>query len=145
MLDSFPVTVDLVVQWSEQDAFGHVNNARYFSWFEGARLALFARVGLPTGGTPAVGPILASTRCDFLAPVAWPATVRAGVRVTRLGRTSFGTDYGAALVLADGTAGTLVARGEGVVVLVNYQQGGTVPIPDDLRGRLQAFQQESSP
>ena len=57
------------------DALGHVNNARFFSWFESARIALFERIGVATSGPSEVGPILATTTCDFLRPVVFPATV----------------------------------------------------------------------
>lgn len=135
-LDDYPVTVAVSVQWGDMDALGHVNNARYFTWFESARIALFERVGLTSVGTPTVGPILAHTRCDFLAPVTYPAELVAGTRIERLGVTSFTMGYGIARVAAPGE---LVARGEGVVVLIDYTDGAKVPIPDDLRERLATF------
>jgi acyl-CoA thioester hydrolase len=135
-MDDYPVTVAVSVQWGDMDALGHVNNARYFTWFESARIALFERVGLASVGTPTVGPILAHTRCDFLAPVTYPAELVAGGRIDRLGTTSFTMGYGIARAAAPGE---LVARGEGVVVLIDYTSGAKVPIPDDLRSRLAAF------
>jgi acyl-CoA thioester hydrolase len=135
-MDDYPVTVAVSVQWGDMDALGHVNNARYFTWFESARMALFERVGLTSVGTPTVGPILAHTRCDFLAPVTYPAELVAGSRIDRLGTTSFTMGYGIARAA---TPGELVARGEGVVVLIDYTSGAKVPIPDDLRSRLAAF------
>ncbi len=79
MSASFPLTVSIVVQWSEMDALGHVNNARFFTWFESARIAMFQRIGVATSGLSAIGPILATTTCDFLRTVVYPATVRVGV------------------------------------------------------------------
>jgi acyl-CoA thioester hydrolase len=134
--DRYPVEVPIRVQWGDMDALGHVNNARYFTWFESARMALFERVGLATAGTPEIGPILAHTRCDFLAPVRYPADVLAGARIARLGTTSFTMDYGIALATAPETP---VARGEGVVVLIDYRTGDKVPIPPALRDALGAL------
>ena len=37
-LRDFPLVVEIPVQWGDQDAFGHVNNAAYFRWFESARI-----------------------------------------------------------------------------------------------------------
>ena len=88
-----PVSVSIPVQWGDMDALGHVNNARFFSWFESARIALFQRIGVATGGPSEVGPILATTTCDFLHPVVFPATVQIGVRVARVGETSIGMEY----------------------------------------------------
>ena len=135
-MNDFPVSVPILVHWGDMDALGHVNNARYFTWFESARIALFERVGLAAVGTPAVGPILASTRCDFLAPVRYPAELVAGSSVERLGNTSFTMGYGIAHAAEPDH---LVARGEGVVVLIDYATGAKVPIPDDLRAALSSF------
>lgn len=44
-MEGFPVVVRIPVLWGDMDALGHVNNARYFAWFESARIALFERVG----------------------------------------------------------------------------------------------------
>jgi acyl-CoA thioester hydrolase len=133
-MQGFPVVVRVPVQWGDMDALGHVNNARYFTWFESARIALFERVGLASTGVPEVGPILAHTRCDFLAPVRYPAEVLAGARVDWLGTTSFTMGYGVAL--ADSPPGELVARGEGVVVLIDYRNGAKVAISPPLREAL---------
>src|SRR5688500_16453344 len=91
-MNDFPITVRFPVQWGEMDAYGHVNNARYFTWFEAARIAYMARVGLvstemqkPEGG---VGPILAATNADYLRPVVFPADLVVGARVTRIGNSS---------------------------------------------------------
>ena len=135
-MKDFPVVFRFATHWGDMDALGHVNNARYFTWFESARLALFERVGLAAAGRPSVGPILAHTRCDFLAPVVHPAELVAGTRIERLGTTSFTMAYGVAHAAAPER---LVARGEGVVVLIDYASGGKVPIPAELRAKLEAL------
>lgn len=133
-LDRYPVEVPIQVQWGDMDALGHVNNARYFTWFESARMALFDRLRLDSQGIPEVGPILAHTSCDFLAPVRYPAELVVGTRIGRLGTSSFGMEYGIRQV-SPGPERT-VARGEGVIVLIDYRSGQKVPIPDELRSAL---------
>ncbi len=135
-MQRFPVLVRVPVQWGDMDALGHVNNAVYFTWFESARIALFERVGLAITGTPEVGPILAHTRCDFLAPVRYPAEVLAGTGIARLGNTSFTMEYEVALASDPGRP---VARGEGVVVLIDYRDGSKVALPEALRESLAAL------
>ena len=130
------MVVRVPVQWGDMDALGHVNNAVYFTWFESARIALFERVGLAITGVPEVGPILAHTRCDFLAPVRYPGEVLAGTRIERLGTTSFTMDYEAALA---GDPERTVARGQGVVVLIDYRDGSKVPLSASLREALSAL------
>jgi acyl-CoA thioester hydrolase len=134
---AYPVEVRFSVHWGEMDALGHVNNARYFTWFESARMALFERLGLDTAGVPKVGPILAHTSCDFLAPVTYPAEIAAGTRIAHLGTTSFTMEYGVTLLSTEPPR--LVARGEGVVVLIDYRTGQKTPIPAELRQGLEAL------
>ena len=135
-MQRFPLVIRFPVHWAEMDALGHVNNARYFTWFESARMALFERVGLASTGLPGVGPILAHARCDFLAPVRAPAEIVCGTRISRLGNTSFGMEYATALA---GAPEQEVARGEAVVVLIDYRTGAKVTIPDELRTRLEEY------
>lgn len=132
---TWPVAVEQRVQWGDMDALGHVNNARYLTWFETARISLFERVGLVgPSAKGAVGPILARIACDFRAPVVYPATVTCVCRVVSLGRTSFVLDHA---VLQDGKA---VAQGEGVIVVLDYESGQKVPLTDPLRAALEAHE-----
>lgn len=134
------VVIRVGVHWGELDSFGHVNNARYFTWFESARIALFQRVGLARAAGHALAPILARTSCDFLRQVRWPAEVEVRVEVTRLGRTSFTTTYEA--VQIDLPEPVVVARGEGVLVLVD-SEGRPTTVPDELRAALARFGKSS--
>jgi len=128
-----PIEVEQRVRWGELDAFGHVNNTVFFRWFEDARIALFEEVGIETNTPTGVAPILATTTCDFLAPVTFPGRVVAGCRVAKLGRTSFVTEY----ELRCGEQ--LVGRGSGVLVMVDYGSGEKVPLSEALRGALERF------
>ena len=133
MIEGFGVVERIPVQWGDMDAFGHVNNARFFTWFETARIAYFREVGLPADLVGGIGPILAHTSCDYLAPVTYPGEVLVGARVTRLGRSSFHHEY---VITPGDRPDQPVARGAGVIVFFDYEVGESVPIPDDLRGRI---------
>jgi len=139
-MHDFPVIVTLPILWGDMDSLGHVNNARYLTWFESVRIALFERVGMETTGTPSEGPILASTHCDFLLPLQWPGEVIVGTGISRIGTKSFTMVY--QLARTDEPE-HLAARGEGVIVMVDYRRGKTVPISDELRARLEGLQVEA--
>jgi acyl-CoA thioester hydrolase len=136
---SHHVSVTLPVQWSEMDALGHVNNARFFTWFESARIALFQRIGVPTSAPSAIGPILATTTCDFLRPVVFPATVRIDARVTRVGETSITMEYEVADATAPVSPAAPYARGTSVAVIVDYTSMAKVRVPDDIRAAIAAL------
>lgn len=133
-MDGYPVTIRFPMHWGEMDALGHANNARFFTWFESARIALFERLAMGAGRPVGIGPVLKSTRCEYLAPVVYPAEIVIGVRVSRIGRTSLTTEYAAARAE---TPDAPAALGEGVVVLVDYGTMKPVPIPDDVREALE--------
>ncbi len=135
-MDAYPVTVRFPMHWGEMDALGHANNIRYFAWFETARIETFHRIGLTAASPTGVGPILATTTCDFLRPIAWPAELVVGARIPKVGRTSFTMEYAVALEDAPNTP---VARGSGVTVLVNYDTGEKVAISDEMRAAIAAL------
>lgn len=136
-MDDFAVTVTLPILWGDMDALGHVNNVRYLRWFESARIAYFEAVGVVADGPSGVGPILANTQIDFLAPLHYPGDVIVGASTERLGRTSFTMRYGVAL--AD-RPDSLAARGTAVVVTVDYGTGSSVPLPDEVRAAIEAIE-----
>jgi len=134
-MDDFPVVLRLPLLWGDMDALGHVNNTRYFRWFESARIAYFERIGLRVSEPSAIGPILAATTCDFLRPLNYPADLSVGACVPTMGRTSFTMEYAVALSIAPNQH---CARGSGVIVLINYESGEKVPIPDAMRDAIEA-------
>ncbi len=133
-METFPVLLSLPVLWGDMDALQHVNNARYFTWFESARLAYFGKLG-PVG--PDVGPILASTSCDFLRPVVYPADIVVGARVVEVGNSSLRMEY--AVSRSDATD-ELCAKGSSVIVLVRYATMEKVRVPDEARARIAALE-----
>lgn len=136
MISGFNVVERIPVLWGDMDAFGHVNNARFFRWFESARIAHFQRVGIETAQAAGIGPILAHTSCDFIAPVDFPNEVLVGARVTRMGTTSFTHEY---VVTLAADPAQPVAQGTGVIVMYDYDTATKSPIPGDLRRAIADF------
>ncbi len=137
LLAGFPVVYSLPVQWGDQDAYQHVNNAVYFRWFESARIAYTMRLGLSElMRAHKVGPILAAIACDYRRQVTFPDTVHVGSRVTKIGRTSFAMEH--ALVSASGRA--VAAEGRSTLVVFDYKANAPVPVPDDVRRAIAALE-----
>ncbi|RKG92447.1 acyl-CoA thioesterase [Corallococcus terminator] len=142
-LKDFPVVVPFPVHWSEMDAYGHVNNARTFTWFESARIAYMARVGLvgpsaagkdtTVGG---IGPILANTHADYVRPVVFPVNLVAGARVTRVGNSSITFEH----VVAGADDGVVYTRGGSIVVTLRYATNEKVPVPPEVRVAIETLE-----
>ena len=132
---AWPVEVEIPVAWGEMDAFGHVNNIVYLRWFETSRMEMFIRLGLlERMANEQVGPILASTRCDFRIPVRYPDRVRARAAISSIGNTSFVMAYE---VFSEAHQ-AVAASGEGVIVVMDYTTETKVPHTDALRAALEA-------
>jgi len=118
-------TDEVPVRWGDLDAAGHVNNSRFFTYFEEARVG-WLEATLEGPLFVESGPVLANATCDFKQPLTYPATLAIDVYATPPGRSSLKTVYDARLA----TAGDRVATGTAVLVWVSVESGDTVPVPD---------------
>ena len=85
-LTDYPHRLSIPTRWKDNDVYGHVNNVEYYSFFDTViNTYLIREGGLDIHHGPVIGLCVAS-QCDFSAPLAFPDTVVAGLRVTRLGR-----------------------------------------------------------
>ncbi|NBC18508.1 MAG: acyl-CoA thioesterase [Bacteroidetes bacterium] len=136
MADRTPVfTAQIPVRWGDMDAMGHVNNSRFFTYFEQARLEWLETLAPDDWRQGSTGPILASAKCDFKRPVVYPATLDIAISVGALGRTSLPTFY---VVRVEHEDETVVATGEATLVWIDYATGQPVPLPEALRTALTA-------
>ena len=127
-------SIILPVQWGEQDAFGHVNNAVFFRWFESARVEYLGRCGLwGKRDADGVGPILATISCNYRQQLVYPATVEVSAWVSRIGRSSMTMDHAVRIQQTQ----ALVADGSSVIVTFDYRQQKSVPVPDDIRRAIE--------
>ncbi|WP_211357198.1 acyl-CoA thioesterase [Nocardioides rubriscoriae] len=133
LLADFPVRVEIPVAWGDMDAMGHVNNVVYFRYFETARLACFAELGLGAiEKSGDVGPILHSASCRFRIPLTYPDTVTVGARIGDVGDDRFVMSYRAVSHRHVAAA----ADGESLIVTFSYATNSKAPVSDDLRARL---------
>jgi acyl-CoA thioester hydrolase len=125
------------VRWGDMDSMGHVNNARYFTYCESARMAYFRAVRMDehtVGGR--FGPALAAASLNFRRQVRYPAEIEVATRVVEIGRSSFKMEY----VLIQAGQGERVADGTGVVVWTDYGTGRSAPLPDGLRETIRQLE-----
>jgi acyl-CoA thioester hydrolase len=130
LLKAYPVIVEIPLAWGEMDALRHINNVVYFRYFENARIAYFEKIKFwefmkNTG----IGPILASTKCKYIAPLTFPDTVLVGTRTTEIKEDRFVMKYG----LASKRLQRIAAKGEALLVTYNYNEKRKAPFPESLR------------
>ncbi len=133
LLADYAVVVRLPVHWGEMDAYGHVNNAVFFRYFETARIAYFERCGFITSyDEEKVGAILHSTGCRFRRPLYYPDTVLVGARVSEVRRDRFTMEYR----LVSEAQGEIGAEGSGVIVSYDYEAKAKAPLPERVRSLI---------
>ena len=81
-------------RWADNDVYGHVNNVVYYSWFDTAVNGfLIAQGALDIHHGTVIG-LVVETQCNYFAPVAFPQTVAAGIRVAHIGSASVRYEVG---------------------------------------------------
>jgi acyl-CoA thioester hydrolase len=123
-------------RWMDNDAYGHVNNVVYYSWFDtvvNAHLIEHGVLDIQHGET--IGLVI-ETQCNYFAAIEFPQTVDAGLRVSHIGKSSVRYEVG---LFAQGQPLT-AARGHFVHVYVDRTTRRPVALPGGLKSVLTALQ-----
>ena len=111
-------TYEAAVRWSDMDAYGHVNNARFLTLYEEARVALMFVEARKTGVTDfEQGVVISRHEVDYLRPVDYGHPVRIEMWISELKTASFTVAY----ELYD--EGVLASRARSVCVPYNLAEG----------------------
>ena len=121
-MSAFPWCHRERVRFRDCDAMGHVNNAVYSTYLEEARLGVL-------GGLNAF--ILARVEIDFRSELRLGEEVEVRTRCSRIGTKSFDLEH-----VISASAGRVVVDAKSVLVSYDYALGESVPVPDELRDRL---------
>lgn len=120
-------------RWIDNDAYGHVNNVVYYSWFDTVVNAyLIDRGVLDIAQSPTVG-LVVETRCSYFSELAFPQLVEAGLRVGRIGSSSVRYEIG----LFKAGAEQASAQGHFIHVYVDRTTRKPAPLAAALRGALE--------
>lgn len=118
------------MRFGDTDAMGHVNNAKFLTYLEDARVGFFRAVSGDVVGL--AGLILARTEIDFVRPIQFgTGPVRTSAWVEQVGTKSFRMGY---TMEQDGE---VVARAVAVMVAYDYAAGASRPLTDAERTVLE--------
>jgi acyl-CoA thioester hydrolase len=136
----FDHVVRATTRWSDNDMYGHLNNAVYYELFDSAINGwLITGAGVDVMALPELG-VVAESGCRYFRELECPRPLDVGVRVERIGRSSI--TY--ALGLFDAEAAELAALGHWVHVYVDRTSRATVPVPSSVRDLLRRAEQTRS-
>lgn len=121
--------VPISVRWRDMDSMGHVNNAKYISYLEEARVRWM--VGIPgISMTNRIAPVVAANNINYQRPLIWPNEVVVELYVDRLGSKSITIGH---RIVAATDSTLLYSDGNVVVVWMDTQTGQSVPLPEAIR------------
>ncbi len=128
----FGYWVDSTTRWADCDAYGHVNNAQYYSYFDTALTTMIIARGVIRSPLGASIGLCIESQCNFHAPIEFPATLNAGVRIGHLGSKSIRYEIG---LFAEGETKP-AATGHFVHVFVDPDTRRPVALTDGQRAAI---------
>ncbi|WP_409433564.1 acyl-CoA thioesterase [Litorimonas sp. RW-G-Af-16] len=130
--DAYPHFLKIPTRWNDNDSYGHVNNAVYYYFIDTVVNSYLIDQGLLDLKESETIGLAVETSCQFFGSITYPDIVHAGLRVTKLGRSSVTYDIG--IFRNDET--TASARGHFVHVYVDAVTRRPTPISDIMRHKL---------
>ncbi|MCF7981330.1 MAG: acyl-CoA thioesterase [Pseudomonadales bacterium] len=122
-----------LIRWSDIDAFGHVNNAIYFRYFEQIRADWMTELGYPLAINQLTeGPTIVDAHCQFLAQILYPCKLKLALYGGAPGRSSAQLFY----ELRDDKTDQLYTIGSTKMVWLDFQKGCSIPLPEKIRALL---------
>jgi acyl-CoA thioester hydrolase len=130
----FPVHWPVLTRWTDNDMFGHLNNAVYYELFDTAINAwINTNCEIDPLAVPWLG-VVAESGCKFYAELKFPDPLVVGLAVARLGNSSVTYRLG---IFQEG--GAVAAVGHWVHVYVDRVSRRPVPIPGEIRSLLESI------
>lgn len=134
--DAYRHFSSISTRWMDNDAYGHINNVVYYSYFDTVVNRYLIEAGVLDVERGAVIGLVVETHCNYFAPLSFPQVVDAGLRVAQIGASSVRYEIG----LFGGGAPLSAACGHFVHVYVDRATRRPAPLPapliDTLRGLL---------
>ena len=122
-------------RWMDNDAYGHVNNVVYYSWFDTVVNGHLIEQGALDIHRGEVIGLVIETHCNYFSSIEFPQTVEAGLRVAHIGRSNVRYEVG---LFAEGESLT-AAKGHFVHVYVDRATRRPTALPDKLKSVLESL------
>jgi acyl-CoA thioester hydrolase len=129
----------MATRWTDNDAYGHLNNVVYYALFDSAVNAILIEAGLLDPMTSPIIGLVVESNCRFFSSLTYPEPADVGVAVEHLGRSS--VRYRLAVFKAG--AATAAATGGYTHVYVDRVTNRPVPIPEAHRRLMEELRAPS--
>ncbi|MGI8893199.1 MAG: acyl-CoA thioesterase [Bacteroidia bacterium] len=136
--NTFRHSCKIEVRFSDLDAFGHVNNARFLTYYEEARVKYFDEIVTVPVYWAKQGLILARIECDFRDAIKHGDELIVYTRCSRIGTKSFDLNY----LIERKSKGKISVASTGMSVLVafDYEKNSPMAIPQEWLRDIKKFE-----
>lgn len=125
--------LELRIDWSELDLYGHVNNVSFFKYIQAARVNFWEKTGIQTlYELNNIGSLLASCKCEFKKPLHYPGQVKIISKIEYIKNTSFSILH---QILDENNQ--IAAEAIDVMVLYDYTHQIKAKFPEDLKFKIE--------
>ncbi len=130
------VKLELRIDWSEMDLFGHVNNISIMKYVQAARVNYLELIGLmPIPAEIRTGPILASSACQFRKPLFYPGQLTIYSKVADIKSTSFVMQH-----LIVNHKNETIAEAQDVLVLYDFDKNTKLILPESVKAKIRELE-----
>jgi acyl-CoA thioester hydrolase len=125
-------TREITTRWMDNDAYGHVNNVVYYSYFDTVVNEWLISRGLLDVAKGAIIGFIVESGCHYFEPLSYPEKITAGIRVAHIGNSSVRYEIG---LFGEGRE-IAAAQGFFVHVYVDRETLRPTALPDHWRAAL---------
>ena len=126
------------VRYGDLDPQGHVNNAKYLTYFEQARVHYLIQLGLFSRDQSfmEIGVVIADIHIAYHAPTHYQDNIKVGVKTIKLGGKSIVLEQ----CVMDADTGKMMASGKVVMVTFDYKDLKSIPVPVEWKKKFSEFE-----
>jgi acyl-CoA thioester hydrolase len=122
----------ITLRWADNDAYGHINNAHYYSFFDTAVDGFLLTNDLRQYISGDLQTLVVASECRYHSQVSAPGLIQVGVRVGKMGNSS--VTYEVAVFTMD--SDLAAAQGLFVHVCVNKETQHPAALPQSFRDAI---------
>lgn len=138
-MENYRHTLEIPVRFADLDAMGHLNNAKYLTYIEQARVEYVIQVCGWSGAWSDLGMILAKMTIEFKRPVLYGDKVVVYTRCSRIGSKSFDLEYVLTRQQPE-SAAQVAATALSVMVAYDYAQQQSIAVPASWRQAISLYE-----
>jgi acyl-CoA thioester hydrolase len=133
------VKLELRIDWSEMDMFGHVNNVSFFKYIQAARVNYWETIGLTMLHTENnIAPILASVNMNFKKPLHYPGHISIITKMLFIKNTSFSFHH---QIL--NYTNEIAAEADDVMVMFDLTKNEKIGFPENIKKNVEKLENKT--